>query len=74
MVTVENPRETTSVVDVEAGGMLRRLHYSFPQRFEKAFQLEVDHFVRCLEGMNCQPQTGEKPGSQDSSVIRALDS
>ena len=50
MVRADNPRERTRVVDVASGSRVPRLFYSFPQRFEKAFQLEVDHFVRCMEG------------------------
>ncbi|XP_025078582.1 uncharacterized protein LOC112554776 [Pomacea canaliculata] len=50
MVTVENPRETTSVKDSVAGGSVRRLYHSFPERFEKAFQLQLQHFVNCMAG------------------------
>ncbi|KAL8597918.1 hypothetical protein ACOMHN_063814 [Nucella lapillus] len=57
MVVAENPREATSVVDGGEGGSMRRLFHSFPQRFEKAFQLEVDHFVRCMEGSESPPVT-----------------
>ncbi|XP_021372135.1 uncharacterized protein LOC110462495 isoform X2 [Mizuhopecten yessoensis] len=50
MALAENPRESASVIDVQNGGKLNRLYDSFPQRFEAAFEKEIDHFVDCLDG------------------------
>nr|KAG5690963.1 hypothetical protein BaRGS_027282 [Batillaria attramentaria] len=49
-VTAENVRETTSMIDGVSGGSVRRIYHSFPQRFEKAFQAEIEHFMRCMDG------------------------
>ncbi|KAJ8310913.1 hypothetical protein KUTeg_012778 [Tegillarca granosa] len=50
MATAENPRQLSSVIDVSDGGKMTPYHHSFPQRFEKAFENEITHFVDCLDG------------------------
>ncbi|KAK7090485.1 hypothetical protein V1264_010275 [Littorina saxatilis] len=65
MVVAENPRESSAVINGAAGGTIRRLFHSFPQRFEKAFQLEIDHFVRCMDG------TDEPPVTKDQALMTA---
>ncbi|XP_076435593.1 myo-inositol 2-dehydrogenase-like [Babylonia areolata] len=74
MVVAENPRETTSVLDGATGGSIRRLYHSFPQRFEKAFQLEVDHFVRCMEGTDTPPVTKSQALLTASIIEKGLQS
>ena len=69
----ENPRETTFVVDGAAGGRVRRLFYSFPQRFEKAYQLEVDHFVRCMEGTDqLENHLSKQASKQYNQAVKPL--
>ncbi|GFS22698.1 inositol 2-dehydrogenase [Elysia marginata] len=50
MVSASNPRETSTSVDGQEGNMESRLHLSFPQRFQRSFEAELEHFVECLEG------------------------
>ncbi|XP_033760497.1 myo-inositol 2-dehydrogenase-like [Pecten maximus] len=50
MVNAENRRESSAVIDGQDGGKLKRLLNSFPQRFEAAFENEIDHFIDCLDG------------------------
>ena len=50
MALSENIRETSTIIDSVKGGRSKRLFNSFPQRFEAAFESELDHFVDCLDG------------------------
>ena len=50
MASGESPRRSTSVTDGSTGAHLRQLHYSFPQRFEGAFESLLSHFVDCMDG------------------------
>ena len=50
MALSENPRETSTIIDSVIGGASQRLFNSFPQRFEAAFESELEHFVDCLDG------------------------
>ncbi|XP_060084197.1 uncharacterized oxidoreductase YrbE-like [Ylistrum balloti] len=50
MAMAENPRVSASLVDIQQGGKLNKLYHSFPQRFEAAFEKEIDHFIDCLDG------------------------
>lgn len=50
MAMAENPRVASSVVDDQGGAKLKTLHNSFPQRFETAFEQQLDHFIDCLDG------------------------
>lgn len=48
----ENVREASTVIDSSGGSMSNRFLNSFPQRFEAAFEAELDHFADCLDGIS----------------------
>ncbi|XP_061171800.1 uncharacterized oxidoreductase YrbE-like [Saccostrea echinata] len=50
MAVADNPRRSSFCVDYLEGSNMPPLHYSFPQRFEKAFATAVSHFYSCLAG------------------------
>ena len=50
MALSENIRETSTIIDSVGGGKSKRLFNSFPQRFEAAFESELEHFADCLDG------------------------
>lgn len=50
MAMADNPRRSSYSVDYLQGSSSPPLHYSFPQRFEKAFELALAHFYSCLSG------------------------
>ncbi|XP_056005288.1 uncharacterized oxidoreductase YrbE-like isoform X2 [Ostrea edulis] len=50
MAVADNPRRSSFCVDYLQGSNMPPLHYSFPQRFEKAFATAVSHFYSCLTG------------------------
>ena len=50
MALSENIRETSTIIDSVGGGKSKRLFNSFPQRFEAAFEAELEHFADCLDG------------------------
>lgn len=50
MVSTDHQRETGCRLEGTAGGAVRRLYNSFPQRFQKAFRAEIDHLVHCMDG------------------------
>ncbi|XP_022289416.2 putative oxidoreductase YrbE [Crassostrea virginica] len=50
MAMADNPRRSSFTVDFMQGSTSPPLHYSFPQRFEKAFEMSVAHFYSCLSG------------------------
>ena len=52
MALSENIRETSTIIDSLGGGKSKRLFDSFPQRFETAFEAELEHFADCLDGEN----------------------
>ena len=53
MALSENIRETSTIIDSVGGGKSKRLFNSFPQRFEAAFESELEHFADCLDGKTC---------------------
>jgi len=48
MVQVENKPTTTSVLSTANGCVHDNIQFSFPQRFEEAYYLELDHFVQVV--------------------------
>lgn len=52
MAMADNPRRSSYSVDYLQGSNSPPLHYSFPQRFEKAFELALAHFYSCLSGIH----------------------
>jgi len=51
MVQVENKPTTSCVISNDTGVINDNVMYSFPQRFEEAYYLELDHFVQvALDG------------------------
>jgi len=52
MVQVENRPTTTCLLSTVNGQLHDNIQYSFPQRFEEAYSIELDHFVSIvLEGV-----------------------
>ena len=50
MALANNPRESSVTIDLVNGANQRRLFNSFPERFEKGFEAEIDHFIDCIDG------------------------
>ncbi|KAK3585618.1 hypothetical protein CHS0354_004530 [Potamilus streckersoni] len=60
MVQTIHQREPGGIFDGAKGATLRRLHNSYPQRFESAFEAEINHFVDCLDGFTTPLITKEE--------------
>jgi myo-inositol 2-dehydrogenase/D-chiro-inositol 1-dehydrogenase len=48
MVQVDNKPTTSCIISNSAGELHDNIQFSFPQRFEEAYYLEFDHFVRMV--------------------------
>ncbi|KAL3847315.1 hypothetical protein ACJMK2_018230 [Sinanodonta woodiana] len=60
MAQTVHQREPGCIFDGAKGATLQRLHNSYPQRFERAFEAEISHFVDCLDGLTTPLITKEE--------------
>ena len=60
MLKCENPQEDSVETYTQGGIALGKCHYSFPTRYEYAYQQEMDNFVECILDPTKEMLSGKK--------------